>query len=327
MAATVPVVGHQLRLAVAEESTWGTAVTRDRSIRPISANLERMVGKDPREYLLHSAGSRNHFGHVRTEDNAGGTVSSELRYEGDGMLLYYGFGAVTTTGPSGGLYTHTYKLSLAPPTGMTMEQIVYEQQTPGYLSEVFEGCLVAKTTINLKVKKNVTMDLDIIAETSGGMQGTVTSTSTAPFTTNDVPMLFNQAGTFTYNSVALNVTSATIVIDHALERRTNLGALTTAKPVGGRQSVTMSVDLEWDASTMDTALTVDTEAAVSIVLTGTGSRTATFAATKAYVVSCSRPINSAGLIKQSASLVFETDGSNEGLTLAIVNTLSSGKGV
>lgn len=327
MAATKPIVGHQTRVALAEESTWGTAVTRDRSIRPISVDFERDVGKEPREYLLHSALSRNHFAHIRTMDNAGGPLTGELRYEGDGMLLLHAFGTSATTGPSGSIYSHTYKFAITDQVGLTMEQIVYEQQTPGYLSETFEGGVVNKFVIDMKAGKNVTYTADMIFETGAAITNSVTSTGTAPFTTNDVPMLFNQIGTFTYNSVALNVTGAQITIDRALTRRPLLGSLLTAKPVAGRMSVTMTVDLEWDASTMDSALTASTEAAISIVLTGTALRTATFASTKAYVTKCTRAINAPGLVKQSATLMFETDGSNEGLTLVIENLQTTAKSV
>lgn len=331
MAATKPILGHQTRLAIGVEGTWGTAVTPDRSLRPVKSALERTVKKDPRERLMHSSGSRNSAAHIRSSDMAGGTVTTELRFEGDGVLLKYAFGQVADSG-AGSPYTHVYSQALAVPSGgLTMEQIALEAQTPGYITESFEGCLIDKWSITLQLGKVAMLDFTVIAETSQGIGASPTSTVTAPFSTNDVPMLFNQVGTLTYNSIALNVTSAKIEGNNALIMRQYVGSLTTAKPAGGRASMKVTITCEWDASTFDGALTADTTAALSIALTGTGVNTATFAATRAYVESCSRPITSAGIVMQTAVLVCESDvpsgGSNEGLTLTILNTQSSGVAV
>lgn len=326
MASTAPVMGHQTRLAVGSESTWGTAVARDRSFKVVSTSLERDVGFEPRENLLHAASDRLHAKHIRTHDHAGGAFKTELLYEGCGLLLRNLIGAVSTTGPSTDLYTHTYAPALAAHGSMTMEQIWYELATPGFKAEVFEGCLFGSGSISGNVGKAVMLDGEIVAQTSGGIvaAGSVTDTTAAPFTTTNLPVLFNQAGTFTYNSVALNIMSFSLKVNNDLVMRDLFGSLNTARPAARRQVITIDLGIEWDAETMDAALVADTEASFVLAFSTTASKTLTINGYNAYVTKCGRPISDAGIVKQTVTLMLQTDGTNKGCSVVIVNGQSSG---
>lgn len=319
-----PVVAHQTRVALGIESTWATGVTPDRSIRVVSCNLARFVSKEAAEHMLHSASSRNAARRVLTEEGFGGPVVAEALYEGMGVLYKAGFGSLATTGPSGGIYTHVYSIQLAAAPSLTLEQIQYDAGAPGYRGLTGVGCMVDSFTIRGRVGKVVMIEAELMGKAGTDTTTTVTDTTTAPFTTTHSPVKFHKAGTITWNAVTLRVTGFTATIKQGLERRVAFGALTTAQPVGTRQSVTVQLEVEWDGATFDQGLTDDTSAAFALPFTD-GSNQFNLAAAAAVVTGMSRPVSGNGIVKATISLVCFSDlSANEGLTLTVKNTQSSG---
>lgn len=319
----MPKHGHQLRVATGRESTWGTAVTPDRSFRVISSTMERDVPKTPRPYLLHATSSTNSRKHFRTADNAGGTIVYEFGLEGTGTLLADMFGGAATDAGAGP-YTHTYKLALGQMVGQTIQVSWYDDDAGADRGEVFEGCVAARSEFSCRIGETARLTVDYIAETSGGITSSLTAIGSAPYTTNDLPCIFNQAGAIVWNSATVAVvTGIRVIADHKIERRPKIGALTTAKPLkAAHAEIVVELDCEWEGTTFDAGLTADTEANFTVTFTN-GSAILAITGYTAYVTKCSRPINSAGIIRQTVTLVCQSDGTNEGLQFVVTNSASA----
>lgn len=311
-----PYVGRGLSLGFGEESTWGTAVARTHWYRGITESMARKVSRKPRPTLAEATGSRNRKFHYTESDTAGGSVELLMTYEGCGLLLKHVLGGTpTTTGPVSGIYTHTYTLAGNLPTGLTHEVI-----RGNGTAEVFEGCKVSKATLKIVAGGLMTLALDLVAETSGGR----VAAGTATFTTNDLPVVHNQAGVFTWNAQTYTLKSFELTIDNKLATRMLLGSNLTAEPVPSDfLDVNCKVEVEWNNDNLVTALTADTQADASIAFTGTGSRTLTVNLHNLYLEEVSDPVSGVGVVAQSATFRAESDGTDEGVSVVLTNTQSS----
>jgi len=319
----MPKHGHQLRCAYGRETTWGTAVTPDRSFRIVRWSMKRDVPKVKRPYLLHSTASTNVRKHFRTADNAGGQVEYEFNLEGMGPLLADAFGAAPTTSGAGP-YVHTFKLGLGQTVGATLQGTWYDDDAAADRGEIFEGCVASRTELSWRIGETGRMVVDYIAETSGGITSTLTAVGSSPYTANDLPAIFNQAGNIVWNSATVAVVrSVKITIDHKIERRPKIGALTTAKPLkSDHADILVELECEWEGTTFDAGLTADTEASFTVTFTN-GSASVAITAHNAYVDSCDQPISGAGIVSQTVRLRAQSDGTNEGIQFALTNSQSA----
>lgn len=315
--------GYGLRGAYGRESTWGTAVTPSRSFRLVSSTLERVVPKERRPYLLHATSSANTRAHIRTADNVAGTVVYEFGHEGMGPLVADAFGAAPTTSGAGP-YVHTYKLGIGQMVGATLQTSWYDNDTGTERGEIFEGLVASRAEWSVRIGESARLTVDYMGQTSGGETGTLTDTTTAPYTTNDLPALFNQAGSVVWNSVTLAVvTSIRVSIDNKLTLRPFIGSLNTAKPLRNDHcEIMVELDLEWQGTVFDTGLTADTEASFTVTFTN-GSAILAITGHNAYVERCSRPISTAGLIRQTVTLRCQSNGTNEGVSFVETNSQSA----
>lgn len=316
--------GFGLRIAYKRESTWGTAATPDRSFRVVSSTLMRDVPQEDREYLLHGATTRVSREFARVADNDGGTVIFEALLEGMGPIWADCFGAAPATSGAGP-YTHVYKFALGQMVGATIQESWYDNDTAGERGEIHEGAVCAGWRFTDRVGTPAAkLEVDYFCETSGGETGTLTSTTTAPFTTNDLPMQFNQTGSIQWNSSTIAVvTGMSIACDHGLQRRPKFGALTTAKPLPGRTKLTIELDIEWEGSVFDAGLTAGTKANFTVTYTN-GSASAAWVAYACNVEKCSAPVSTGpGLIRQTVTLRPRISSTNEGIILTMINSQSA----
>lgn len=316
----MPFTGRFLAFGFGDESTWATSVSRTVWVRGISESMKRTVKKGRRPHLYHTA-SGNQAAHYIESDEAGGTIEFEVNWEGLGMILRHAMWKTpTTTGPSGSLYTHTYKLDAAPPTGGLTVEVKRGDGT----AEVFEGCRIGKMTLKIESAGTMRCILELIAETSGGR----TSAGTPSFSTNDVPVLHHFAGTVGFNSQSYVPSGVEIVLDNKFARRQLLGSKLTKEPKPSDfRSVSIKVDLEWENDSLNTALTADTQGDLTLTFTGLSSRTFALTGHNAYLDDVSDPVNGPGVVKQSATFICESDGTDEGLAIVIANLQSTAEAV
>lgn len=315
-----PQVGRGAAIGFGAESTWGTAVSRTHWYRAVAISLRQTLDKVGRGVLMESSGSRNMRGHYLKSQNAGGGVTILAGYEGLGLLLSHLLhGTPATTGPSGGLYTHTYKLGVNPPTGLTCEAILGAGTS---LAEVFEGCKVNKGSLKISAGGLMSVDLDLIAETSGGMVAAGTPT----LTTNEYEVIHHQAGAMTWNSVSYKPISIEISPDNKLTRRQLLGSALTAEPTpAGFVEVMIKVEIELSGEAPYDDLLADTQGDLAVTFTDTahGNRSFGITAHNCYLTDVSHAVTSVGIIKQTLTYRAESDGTDEGLAIVLTNAQSS----
>ena len=292
--------------------TYGAAVSRTNWRPLISSSLTRTIEKVPRPTLrVGSAGAMRRKHYVQA-DNAGGTFSIEASYQSMGILLKNLMGAVTTTGSSSP-YTHAYTIADDVPTGLTIENV----RGTG-TSEVFEGCRLNSGTFAVSAGGVMTCEFDVIAETSA----TRASAGTPSFSATDAPILHSHAGQLSWNSATYDLIDLSLTVNNALAVRQHLGSAVTKKPLRSDfQSVEMSVTVEVEDQLYADFLS-DVESDCSITFTS-GAKTFTIEVQNAYLSTVSDPVSDANIVRQSLTFIGQSDGTNEGCKLTVVNDESS----
>lgn len=313
-------LGRGLVIGIGEESTYGTAVSRTAWFRGVSCSLERKSIKTRLPRLVASSSSANRAKHFIEREEVAGDIELELCYEGMGLILKHATGGTpATTGPSGGLYTHVFKLGATLPTGLTIE-VIRGTGNSSNAAEVFEGCKIAKAVFRISAGGILMVRLSIIGETA-----TARTTAGSPsYTTNDLPVVHHQGAQFGWNSYNRSLTSFELTIDNKLVTRQFIGSLVTKEPQRSDfTDVRTSIGSEWETEDYYVGMTADTEADTSIVFSGAGSRSLTFALHNAYIDTVSSPISGPGIIMENATLIGQTDGTDEGLAITVINTQST----
>ena len=296
--------------------TYGDAVGRTNWRPLISSSLTRTIEKVPRPTLRVGGAGAMRRSHYIQSDNAGGSFTIEASYRSLGLMLKHLMGAVATTGTNP--YTHVYTFADDVPTGLTIEN----NRGTG-TSEVFEGCRLNTGTFTVSAGGVMTCDFDVIAET--GAATPRASAGTPTFEATDAPILHNQAGQFTFGGATYDLIDMTLTVNNALAVRQHLGSTVTAKPLRSDfQSVEMSITLEVEDA-LYAAFISDTESDAHITFTD-GTRSFRIDLQNAYLSTVSDPVSDANVVRQSVTLIGQSDGTNEGLKLTVVNGDSTGIG-
>jgi hypothetical protein len=313
---SLPNLGRGLAIGLGAEVTWGTPVARTVWFRGVSESMKRTVQKTGRGVLVEATGSRNRKSHYIQSDMAGGSFTILMGYEGVGLLLKHILCGTPTTTGSGAPYTHTFKLAAAAPTGgLTIEVIRGTGQ-----AEVFEGCRITKAVFKIGVGGLMQVTCDVIAETSGGR----VAAGTATYTANDpLDVIHHEAGTVSWNSNSYTPTAFELTIDNKFATRQLLGSKNTAEPAPSDfLEVSVKMDLEWSGDALNGSYTADDEDDLAITFTK-GDDSITFTLHNAYVDSDDAPVSQVGVISESVVFRGQSDGTDEGLEIEIVNTQSS----
>tara|TARA_Y100000593_G_scaffold64779_1_gene119427 strand:+ start:978 stop:1934 length:957 start_codon:yes stop_codon:yes gene_type:complete len=311
--------GRGAAVGIAEEDTWGTAKSTavgDGGVwRPlISSGLTRTIEKVPRPTLKVGSAGAMRRAHFVQADLAGGTFSIEASYRSMGMLCKHLMGAVATSGTNP--YTHVYTFADDVPLGLTIENV----RGTG-TSEKFEGCRLNSGTFAVSAGGVMTCEFDVIAQTSA----TRGSATTITYGGTDAPILHSQAGQFTFNGATYDLIDMSLVVNNALATRQHLGSAVTAKPLRSDfQSVEMSITVEVEDA-LYAAFIADTESDAHITFTD-GTRSFRVDLENAYLSTASDPVSDANVIRQTITLIGQSDGTNEGLKLTVINGDSTGIG-
>jgi hypothetical protein len=313
--------GRQAWVGFGQESAWNTPVSRTQFFELVSETMSATQGWTPRGVLYEGASGVARTGaKFNSGSTFAGTVVFQGRYEGMGLPLRHAMWSNSTTGPSGGLYTHTFVLGTAPPTGgLTMEI----QRGDGTF-EVWSGGRVNKFSMTVNTAGIATVTLDLIF---GGRDSRAILGGTSPsFTTNrDAVLKHNQVSTLAWNSTTAYLRMLKVDIDNKLTPRPLLGSLITADPgvMSGVRSVSISTDTEWSADEYDIGHQDGTESDAVVSFTGPSSNTLTVTLHDAFISSNSAPVSNFGIISESSTFMGQDDGTHHGLAIVVVNTQSS----
>ena len=302
--------GRSGAIGFAEESTWGTAVSRSNWRPVISSALQRVPSVVPRTDL-HAGGPTRRSKFIEREE-AGGDVSVLATYDNIGMLLKAAMGSVSTSGS--GPYTHVYTLAQTLPS-LTIENI----RGTATNSEVFEGCKVTSMGLECSAGTEMVMSLGFIAETAAARA----SAGTPSFAGTENVVLHHQSGQLTFNSVAYDIAGFNLSLTTGIDRRDLLGSKLTKEPLRtGYAEISLSISLE-AADALYTAVNAGTESDATITWTS-GASSIAFNVQNSYIESASDPISDAGIVSQDVVFRGLSDGSDHGLSITVVNGNSSG---
>lgn len=316
----LPRHGRQAALGFGAETTWGTAVARTHWVRSMSSGLMLRDAKRPRPSLYDGTAGVSRKHNV-AEQEAGGPIQWIFGFEGQGLLVAHAlWGTPSTTGPVSGIYTHTYALGAAPPTGgLTIEEARGTDPSTN-VSRVYEGGRLNSLEWAIQASGLVECSADVIAETHSGEA----TTGTITFTSNEVEALHHNLSTVSWNSATYaDLTSARVKLDNGLARRYRLGARTTKEPSLSERKVSIEIELDYADATLLTGHTADTQSDLVLSCTGTGSRSIQWTLHNAFVDSLEDPVQNKGVLTQRVRFSGEADATDQGLTVVIANTQST----
>lgn len=111
-------LSHQLGFVA--ETTYGTPVAVNRGVEFVTESLRARPVYHQSEGIR--PGRRYGAGRYQTRQDAGGTVKTEIPTTGMGLWFHHLLGAVTTTNPEAGVYTHTYRPGALSGKSMTLQK-------------------------------------------------------------------------------------------------------------------------------------------------------------------------------------------------------------
>lgn len=314
MASPTPTVGTYI--AVGEESTWGTAVSRNRFFETMAAGIAHELTITPVPVLTNAGnGSYNSADTYQGLVKVSGSFKVPATYAGMGMLLKHAFRKTPgTTGPSGSDYTHTYTLQRASPTGgLTIEWVIGASGA----TRVAEGCRITKMMIEGKAGEPVWYTFEFLGQT------TAAGTPTSPTYTRAL-VTHVHGSTLAWNSRTIGLRAFSFTLDHGLEPQYEIGSGLTLDMAPTKPTViTGSFEIhghdasavtEYLASTSSDAVVTFTSSALSMTITGQNG-----VITKDPVPATTGN----GVLVANLDMVFLSDGTDEGLKIVIVNTQSS----
>lgn len=306
--------GRGTNVRVGREVTWGTALaTGDltHTHRIVSTSVKLAIETAKRNTLEAQVSA----GKVATARKVGGALVMELTYNSLGLLLTELMGAApVTTGPSGGLYTHTWAIGADDPAGLTLE---VNRGTSG-LADVFSGVVPVKATWEVKPGDIPKVTWDVVG---CDCERTTAGTPSYP---SDLLAQAARAGTLAWNGDTFQLTSLKVVIDTKRAGRPQLGSLLQTIPgATGMMDVVMELELEWgDADFFAGWLAGDSGDAV-ISITSAAGLVWRFTLESAYVDDCSDPISGLGVIAQSVKLAGQSTAGAGGMEVTVINASSS----
>lgn len=309
-----PLLGYNGYIGTGEESTWGTAVSRSAWIQRVSSSLQRTVTRQPIRSLTGPNGPLLRGVFQSSEDVAGNVVFiPDYANKVFAHFLKHAAGQVNTTGS--GPYTHTFTPLATLPAGLTIDI--------GNVSayEVFEGCKVASLEFAVSAGGLAQVTAALIGQTSGGFTTPNSSPPTVPALT--YPIHHGQAGTAIIAGNTYRLKSFKLAINNALARRPALGLQVTDEPYSTAERTYMAmVELELINEVLIGDYTGGGTADMIIAFTDS-PRSLTFTLKDAVIMNAVYNNNQVGPQTLSLTLQGFDDGTDKGLSIALVNANSS----
>ena len=163
------------------------------------------------------------------------------------------------------------------------------------------------------------VELEIIGQTSDAP----TTASSPTFGTTEVEMEHHQFSQITWNAVAYDLRTFSLELDNKLDRRQVLGTKLTADPKpSALRDVAMMVSSDYESDNWQNGLTAHTQASAVISATASALSIA-ITMHNAFIETDEIGVNTHGVLPESIKLVGQSDATNRGLAVVVVNTQSS----
>lgn len=287
-----PHLGHGAFIAMAAESTWGTANTT-------WTNWLEVISIDPQAQITHErvpthgrvAGSFVRDRSAQTTAYYRLTIETVLSYDDSTQLLLahalWRDPSTTGTGP----YAHTYEIDVPyddGDTGAITGLTIGIARGVNDELEVYEGCVCTAGSIRIDNSGGspvAVLRTEWIAEVAQDR----TTRPTPTFTSNGEPVLNHQGGNVTFNSVAYCMRTLELSWDYQLSERNCISSQNTQIPAPtGFTDVTLTVQLDDPADagkigTLYDAYQAQTQSDVTWTMTGAGNNSIDFTLQNAEV--------------------------------------------
>ncbi len=313
----LPFHGRGAAHGLGEESTYGTPVSRTNWLRVNSSDIARNIVRNYRPGLVGVAGGINRRRTVSGATEAGGPAEYVFAYEGCGILLKHAMGTVSSTGT--GPYTHTYTIDDLP-TGLTLEDI--QSGDSGSVMQLAEGGKINRLALRFPGPSDAALiGVDYLFEDIAAFA----SAGTPTYGAGDLEAIGHQLGQLGWNGNNYDLLSLEMVIDNKLTRRNKLGSRLTKEPTRSDfVEVIWRGEIEWENNNAITDYRSEIQGDVTATATGTGNHSAAFTLHNANMWSLSKPINTAGVIRQRFEFRGLDDGTDEGFKAVVINDDATG---
>lgn len=260
-------MGIGAQVGVKEESVYGTPVVVDTFV-PYSENTI-----EPEHKRVTAVGQRANqlvTGKLQTQPyliGAMGSHTHEVLTKDFGKWLKWSMGGVATGGLVDSTYTHTFTIATNIPSFTYQDN---REFFPTYTDQAFtfEGCKIAKWSLECAKDGILTYSADTVAEN----YSTGTALATASYTAN-AELLSFIGGSLTIAAAATPVETWKIEVDNNLatdrikQRTTATGGVLRQEPVRqGRATVNWSATVDYDALTNFNRFAGTTNAAIHAAL-------------------------------------------------------------
>lgn len=319
----MPHIGVNSGWGVGEESTFGTPVSRTHwfpGIAPLA--MEARQAHVPRRGLLMAPGGvpRNSY---RGRREVGGSLGTEPMFAGFAILWRAVLGGASASAWDTTPGTPNVHV-LVPDDELpffTIEQLRGEgRHGASDLSEVFSGCMVRRFTLRQRTYAEAETIFDWLGQDTQGRS----SAGTPSWPAHDILEAVHLPSV-SWNGNTLNWRSVELTIDTGIGFRDQGGSRVTARPVRiNPMSIALRLELDHEDATLYNAHVNGTTGNASMTWTS-GTQTVTFAFDNARVDAASSPIQGAGLVTESVTLIPEPAlaDSDPGVTLTLENAQAS----
>jgi len=297
--------GIGLALGLAVETTYGTAVTPATNWIPLTSVSGPGVTKNYVENpLLSDQPTREQPVNVRSEWAQ--TVTTNLSYQGLGLLWYYATG-VTPVTTGAGPYTHVYELSTTLPTSLTAET----KRGTAANADVAEGVKVDRLRISGSVDQYITISADLIGETSNAA-----AVGTPAYATTRTSAGSWQVGDVSWNSGTYCPNAFEITIERNHSRPGMMGC--TVEPVNDYAKVSGRFTFEYDGEDWYAGLRAETVDDADFTITS-GADSIRFDLQNLVIKGVTRDVSDGGRIMQTVEFECYADGTKTGIKITNVN--------
>ena len=298
----------------AKESTWGTAVSRTNWVQIYSCSLQE---RPEFAFIDHlSNGAADYADDYQTRTIVSGDLETPLLFEGMGLLLEAGMGAVPSTTGSGP-YVHTFNRGTSFP-GLTAELI----RGNSGKSEILSGVVFSNWSLLFESGAVARFNASMLAKNATASRNTA-GTATYAGTVTNRAMLGHHVGSITFASNSYGCQRIEISVDNKLERLEDLGSLLTNHPgMSGYGEVIIRATIAYRNDQLYNDYRAGTTSNLTFSVTS-GADVLAVTARNCRIRSAPGAIDGAGLITQEIEFAAKSDSSNGALTFALTNGQSA----
>lgn len=256
---------HQLMIA--EESTYGTAVTPNRTYEFNSESIAEAYGRVESEALRVGQFVSRSDRWTPYFQGAAGSVQLDVLTKGFGVWFKHALGGIATSGPSGdGAYTHT--ATVADLWGKSLTLQVNRPFHPSGTNQAFtyEGGKVTEWTLSNSVEGNLLLDLGLDFEQVA--TGTALATASYPASMDNFTWA---GGTISIGGSSYDVTEFSVSCNNGLDvdRRQIRNNTDKKQPTGGKRELAWSLSADFDSLTQRNRAASTTRAGALAEIKGT----------------------------------------------------------